>query len=62
MPLMTPKGPGRAVVLIDPSEDHDLQWVCFIDASGECWTFRNQEVRQIDNLTMGRKAPQNKEK
>lgn len=56
IPLETPKGPGRAVVLIDRSEDHDLEWVCFINATGECWTWRNQEVRQIENRTMGRKA------
>jgi hypothetical protein len=56
IPLETPKGTGRAVVLIDRSEDHDLEWVCFIDASGECWTFKNQEVRQVENRTMMRKA------
>jgi hypothetical protein len=56
IPLDTPKGVGRAVVLIDRSEDHDLEWVTFIDATGECWTFRNQEIRQIENRTMGRSA------
>lgn len=56
IPLVTPKGAGRAVVLIDRSEDHDLEWVCFIDETGECWTFKNQEVRQVENRTMMRKA------
>jgi hypothetical protein len=32
-------------VLIDRSQKHDLEWVCFIAATGECWTFRNQDVR-----------------
>ncbi len=54
IPLLTPKGPGRAIIVIDYSEDHDLVWTCFIDSSGEIWSFRNQEVRQVDNLTFGR--------
>jgi len=56
IPLVTPEGPGRAVVLIDPGEDSDLIWVTFVDATGECWCWRNQDVRQITNRTMGRKA------
>lgn len=52
--METPKGTARAIVLIDRSEDHDLEWVCFINETGECWTFRNQQVRQVENQTMGR--------
>lgn len=57
IPLSTPKGSGRAVVLIDRSEDHDLEWVCFMDATGECWTFSNRDVRQVENFTMKRGTP-----
>jgi hypothetical protein len=53
VPLDTPKGPGFAHVLIDYSQDHHLLWVVFLDGSGECWTFRNPDVRLQPNLTMG---------
>ena len=54
IPLMTPKGEGRAFLVIDYSEDHDLLFTCFVNATGEIWTFRNSEVRQVENITMGR--------
>ena len=38
--------------LIDPGQEHHLQWVCFIDETGECWTFSNPEVRLQKNPTM----------
>jgi hypothetical protein len=54
LPLDTPKGPGLAHVLIDYGVEHHLCWVVFIDATGECWTFRNADVRGQSNPTMGR--------
>lgn len=51
--VLTPKGPARAVVLIDYGEDHDLLWVCFQDADGECWTWRNHDVRAAPNVSLG---------
>lgn len=54
IPVVTPKGKGYAVVLLDYGMDHDLCWVVFLDAAGECWTFRNPEVRAQTNLTFGR--------
>jgi hypothetical protein len=54
IPLLTPKGKGNAHVLIDVGTEHDLQWVCFIDITGECWTYRNQDVRIQENITLGR--------
>ena len=53
IPLDTPRGRAWAYVLIDRSQDHDLEWVCFIRDTGECWTYRNQEVRLVENETMG---------
>ncbi len=58
LPLETPKGKGWAHVLIDYSQEHDLLWVVFLDATGECWTFGNREVRMQPNETMGRPREQ----
>jgi hypothetical protein len=41
--------------MIDLGIDHDLQWVCFIVATGECWTYQNKDIRLVDNETMGRR-------
>ncbi len=54
LPLDTPKGKGYAHFLIDYSQEHDLLWVVFIDATGECWTFNNSQIRLQLNFTMGR--------
>lgn len=56
IPVTTPRGPGQAHFLIDYSPEHDLCWVVFLDESGECWTFRNPEIRAQKNLTLGRKS------
>lgn len=55
LPVVTPKGRGFAHVLIDYGVEHDLVWVVFQD-SGECWSWRNQDVRAQPNLTFGRTA------
>lgn len=54
IPLDTPKGASMAHLVIDVGTEHNLQWVCFIDATGECWTFGNPVVRLRANVTMGR--------
>jgi hypothetical protein len=54
IPLITPKGKGFAHLLIDYGMEFDLCWVVFIDETGECWTYRNQEIRIQSNLTFGR--------
>ena len=56
LPLNTPKGKAWAHMVIDYSQEHDLQWVCFIDATGECWTFGNRDVRIQNNITLGRQV------
>ncbi len=55
LPLDTPKGPALAHIVIDLGVEHHLLWVCFLDASGECWTYPNPEVRARANVTMGRR-------
>lgn len=54
LPLETPKGSGFAHILIDYGPEHDLYWTVFLDASGECWTFSNREIRAQRNITIGR--------
>lgn len=53
IPVDTPKGKGFAHMAIDYSQEHDLIWVVFIDETGECWSYRNQEVRLRKNITLG---------
>lgn len=54
IPLQTPKGPGLAHLVLDYGPEHNLIWTCFIDATGECWSFDNSKVRAVKNITMGR--------
>lgn len=56
IPLQTPKGRALAHLVIDPGLDMDLQWVCFMEATGECWTFRNPDIRAVPNETLGHAA------
>jgi hypothetical protein len=54
IPLISPKGKCYAYFLIDYSEEHHLMWVTFDDATGECWTWPNTEIRIQNNPTLGR--------
>lgn len=54
IPVTTPKGSGWAFFLIDRSQEHDLEWVVFLDKGGECWTFKNSDIRIQKNLTFHR--------
>jgi len=54
LPVTTPKGAGLAHVIIDYGVEADLVWVVF-QANGECWSWRNQDIRAQANVTMGRK-------
>jgi hypothetical protein len=54
LPLITPRGKVLAHFLIDNGPEFDLQWICFLDDSGECWTFANPNIRAQKNLTQGR--------
>jgi hypothetical protein len=55
IPVLTPKGKGWAFFLIDRSQEHDLEWVVFLDDGGYCWTFQNSDIRIQKNLTFSRK-------
>jgi hypothetical protein len=54
LPVVTPKGKGLAHILIDYGAEHDLVWVVFQE-NGECWSYRNQDIRADENVTFGRK-------
>lgn len=54
IPLDTPKGSALAHILIDYGPEHDLMWVCFNDADGQCWTWPNTKVRGVKNISIGR--------
>ena len=54
LPLETPRGKGLAHFMIDYGPEHHLMWTVFIDATGECWTFQNPDIRAGKNITLGR--------
>jgi len=54
IPVITTKGKALAHFLIDTGIENDIQWVCFIDATGEFWTVRNPNIRAQLNITHGR--------
>ena len=53
LPVVTPKGKAMAHILIDYGPEHDLIWTCF-ETNGECWCWRNQDIRAEKNITYGR--------
>jgi len=60
IPVDTPKGAALAVILIDYGPDYDLMWVTFIDDTGECWTWKNSDIRGVKNLSLGRRSDESK--
>jgi hypothetical protein len=49
-------GKGIAHAIIDYGIESSLLWVCFLDASKECWPVDNKYIRAQNNITAGRKA------
>lgn len=56
IPMITPKGKGQCIFVIDYSEEHDLKWVVIQDDTGEIWCWPNDKVRGFKNITMGRNS------
>jgi hypothetical protein len=52
IPLVTPFGSGMAEFVIDYGPDWHLLWVVFIDATGECRTVQNPDIRLQRNETL----------
>ena len=61
IPLDTPKGSAKAHFLIDYGQEHHLLWVTFIDATGECWTWDNRQVKLQANVSMNQRTGQDTE-
>jgi hypothetical protein len=57
IPMMTPRGPGFAILCLDYSQEHDLIWCVALTESGEMWCLRNQDVRIDKNYTLGPNGP-----
>jgi hypothetical protein len=53
LPVVTPKGKGIAHAMIDYGVEADLIWVVFQE-DGECWCWRNQDIKAEKNITFGR--------
>jgi len=56
LPVITPKGSGRAIIMIDYGPEEHLLWVVIQDATGEIWTWSNLDIRVKDNITLRRKT------
>jgi hypothetical protein len=54
IPMLTPKGEGYALMVIDYSQEHHLLWVVALDETGEIWAFPNTQVRLCKNPSMQR--------
>lgn len=54
IPLMTPKGSGIAILVIDNGPEHDLVWTVIQDETGEIWCWQNPKVRATKNITYQR--------
>ena len=54
IPLYTPDGYGIALFLIDHGMENDLMWVVGLHGNSQIWTYRNAEVRMIENKVLGR--------
>ena len=54
IPVITTKGPALAHIIIDNGIEYDLNWICFQDYTGECWTWKKSQIRAQKNMTHGR--------
>ena len=55
--VITGKGNGFAMGVIDYGEEHHLIWVTAMDETGEIWCAPNPQVRVQNNWTMHRNVP-----
>ena len=51
IPLETPRGKAMAHFVIDYGAEHFMEFVCFVDETGECRIYRNDQVRLQRNET-----------
>lgn len=55
--LNTPKGDGLCHIVLDYGPEFAIQWVVFINETGECWTYSNEDIRACKNVTNYRPNP-----
>lgn len=60
IPIITPKGTGQAILVIDYGSEHHLIWTVILDETGEIWSFQNPHVRGQKNITMERNCSKHK--
>ena len=46
-------GKAYALFVCDEGDANDLQWVCFVNETRACVTFRNRDILLQTNPTMG---------
>jgi hypothetical protein len=54
LPVLTPKGKALAYFVDDYHIEHHYLWGCFIDDTGEFWSFPNPQIRIQNNQSIGR--------
>jgi len=54
---LSPEGNALAHIIIDNGYESNLQWVCFMNNSTQCWTVENKFIRGQKNITLGRIPP-----
>lgn len=54
LPVVTDRGEGFAIAVIDYGQEHHLIWVVVLDDSGEIWSIQNPQLKVQNNWTMGR--------
>lgn len=45
IPVETPLGKGQAIYLIEYGPEIDLYWITVLEASRECFTYNNRDIR-----------------
>jgi hypothetical protein len=55
IPMMTSRGSGYALFVVDYSQEHHLMWVVALDDGGAIWMFENPDVRVQSTFTLGRR-------
>lgn len=56
--LETPKGIGLAHFVERVSMEHSLYWTVFDETTGQIWTWPNERVRAVKNITLDRINPE----
>lgn len=56
LPVITKKGKGRVLFLLDYGPDSSTLMFVVLNESGECWWVRQQDLRVEGNYTFGTSA------